>query len=153
MPYSDGGQRLKNRISTIACFLHFFVIYHFSTKSLLFSICAIQIYKMFSQILFAAGACMLSVFACPGHDFHESGVALQKRAEGQDWAYEASYNWGMIGESEHSTPNLYALFTKTVSEYGFCQNGTNQSPIPLFLTQNLSLTQRPTFPLETKMNG
>ena len=60
---------------------------------------------------------MLSVFACPGHDFHESGVALQKRAEGQDWAYEASYNWGMIGESEHSTPNTESSCSSGLPKY------------------------------------
>jgi carbonic anhydrase len=56
---------------------------------------------MFCQLLFLACAFALGALSCPDHDFHESGSALQKRAEGQDWAYEASYNWGMINESEN----------------------------------------------------
>ncbi len=55
---------------------------------------------MYGQVIFAVYGFILTVLACPDHDFHKSGSPLQKRAEGQDWAYEASYNWGMINESK-----------------------------------------------------
>ncbi|ORY86112.1 alpha carbonic anhydrase [Protomyces lactucae-debilis] len=53
---------------------------------------------------------------------------LHKRAEGNDWAYEASYNWGKVNPL-----------------YGKCQNGTQQSPVPLEVTQGFSLEHIPTF--------
>ncbi|KAL2070439.1 hypothetical protein VTL71DRAFT_13465 [Oculimacula yallundae] len=82
---------------------------------------------MFS--LLVAVAAIPSILACPQHELAARGQSLNKRAEGaQDWAYEASYNWGMINEN-----------------YTLCQTGTQQSPIPLMITQGLSTTHVPIF--------
>jgi carbonic anhydrase len=54
---------------------------------------------MAARVALAIFSLASTIIACPDHEFHSSGSALQKRAAGQDWAYEASYNWGMINES------------------------------------------------------
>ncbi|KUJ11002.1 carbonic anhydrase [Mollisia scopiformis] len=72
-----------------------------------------------------------AIFACPQHDTHTNSP--NKRATGgQDWAYEASYNWGMVN------PN-----------YTTCQTGTTQSPIQLLLTQGLAQNHLPNFSTST----
>ncbi|CZT07058.1 related to carbonic anhydrase precursor [Rhynchosporium agropyri] len=74
-------------------------------------------------------AAIPSILACPQHDLAARGKSLNKRAGGeQDWAYEASYNWGMINKN-----------------YTLCQTGTQQSPIPLQITQGLSTSHVPSF--------
>ncbi|KAE9962032.1 hypothetical protein EG328_002850 [Venturia inaequalis] len=84
---------------------------------------------MAARIALSVFALASSIIACPQHDFHpEDGTALRKRAAGQDWAYEASFNWGMIN-----------------TNYSLCQTGMTQSPIPLLLSQGISLTHTPTF--------
>jgi len=46
-----------------------------------------------------------AVMACADHNVDARFGTLNKRADGgQDWAYEASYNWGMINPSKF-TPN------------------------------------------------
>lgn len=71
--------------------------------------------------LLVAIACLPVSLGCPG-------APLNKRAEGVDWAYDASYNWGMIN-----------------SNYSLCQSGTTQSPIALSLTPGLAQKHVPTF--------
>jgi carbonic anhydrase len=69
--------------------------------------------------------------ACPEGPLHSSEMTpahLRKRADGADWAYDASYNWGMVN-----------------TNYTLCQTGTQQSPIPLEITQGFSVSHIPTF--------
>lgn len=48
-----------------------------------------------------------AVLACPDHDFNLHPRSINKRADGtQDWAYDASYDWGRINAS---MSNSYAL--------------------------------------------
>ncbi|TKA78315.1 hypothetical protein B0A49_02280 [Cryomyces minteri] len=89
-------------------------------------------FAVFSAIVFS------TVLACPDHSNHELLGPLYKRQTvngtfrvaptKKDWAYEASYNWGMVNEN-----------------YTLCQVGTQQAPIPLLLTQGLSLNHIPHF--------
>ncbi|KAF2756542.1 carbonic anhydrase [Pseudovirgaria hyperparasitica] len=75
------------------------------------------------------------VLACSDHtEYHRAKRQIAEK----DWAYEASYNWGKIN------PGKY---------YELCQTGTMQSPIPLLLTQGLSLNHRPTFNFPETTNG
>ncbi|KAH6723314.1 alpha carbonic anhydrase [Leptodontidium sp. MPI-SDFR-AT-0119] len=81
------------------------------------------------SLLVVAAAFPSIIIACPQHDLASRGKGLNKRAGGdQDWAYEASYNWGMINEN-----------------YTLCQTGTQQSPIQLMITQGLSTSHSPVF--------
>ncbi|KAK6526046.1 hypothetical protein TWF281_011086 [Arthrobotrys megalospora] len=78
----------------------------------------------------AYGLFISEILACPDHLHHEED-RLRKRAEpggNVTWAYEASYDWGRLSDS-----------------FELCQIGTQQSPIPLSLTQGLSLNHRPYF--------
>ncbi|KAG7527747.1 hypothetical protein FFLO_06628 [Filobasidium floriforme] len=84
---------------------------------------------MLAKLLISALAALSTLTqACPEHDFHARRHI--KRAEPADtvWAYEASYNWGQLSES-----------------FSLCQAGTQQAPIPLLLTQGLSLNHIPRF--------
>lgn len=102
---------------------------------------------MAARIALSVFALASSIVACPDHDFHPvDGTALRKRADGQDWAYEASFNWGMINSSMCFT--MYPLKTNPADlhqDYTLCQTGMTQSPIPLLLSQGISLTHTPTF--------
>jgi carbonic anhydrase len=61
---------------------------------------------MLLQALLSLAAVLPTVYACPGHDNH-ARMPNRKRQEvtdpnatvPQDWAYEASYNWGKINSS------------------------------------------------------
>ncbi|KAK3079345.1 hypothetical protein LTS18_005097 [Coniosporium uncinatum] len=72
--------------------------------------------------------------ACDQHTNYLTGSHLGKRQRtipqdrDHDWAYEASYNWHTLNDS-----------------YSLCQEGTQQSPIPLRLDQGLSLQHQPSF--------
>jgi carbonic anhydrase len=65
-----------------------------------------MIFSRNSALAAIAAASISSVAACPEHDFHQeskrSDLHIQKRAENVSttWAYEASYNWGELSESE-----------------------------------------------------
>ncbi|KAI9053890.1 hypothetical protein LZ554_002835 [Drepanopeziza brunnea f. sp. 'monogermtubi'] len=84
------------------------------------------------SLLFFLAISTSSVIACPQHDLNARGH-INKRASGtQDWAYEASYNWGMLNQ-----------------EYVLCQAGTQQAPIPLLTTQGFADTHIPTFDEES----
>jgi carbonic anhydrase len=81
-----------------------------------------------------------SILGCPQHEYVKP-ARLQGRqnptdpganSTRNDWAYEASFNWGKINPA-----------------YGLCQNGTQQSPIALSLGNGLSLNHVPSF----KYNG
>ncbi|KAF5590956.1 carbonic anhydrase [Fusarium pseudocircinatum] len=78
--------------------------------------------------LFAVATYVTSVLSCAKHNNHYSlkhkKRHIDPRAEpGQtDWAYEFSYNWGRLNP-----------------DYHLCQDGTQQSPIPIALKQGLSL--------------
>ena len=49
-----------------------------------------------------------AVLACPDHNFSLHNTALGKRSTVEkDWAYDASYNWGMINPSNPSLPAYY----------------------------------------------
>ncbi|EXL93471.1 hypothetical protein ACKRZS_004203 [Fusarium odoratissimum] len=78
--------------------------------------------------LFAVATYVTSVLSCAKHNNHYSlkhkKRHIDPRAEPgkTDWAYEASYNWGRINP-----------------DYHLCQDGTQQSPIPIALKQGLSL--------------
>jgi len=91
---------------------------------------------MLAKLLISCLAALAIVKACPEHDFH--GPNHVKRAEpvATRWAYEASYNWGQLSE-----------------DYYLCQAGTQQAPIPLLLTQGLSLTHVPSFNYGDSANG
>ncbi|EPS41114.1 hypothetical protein H072_4971 [Dactylellina haptotyla CBS 200.50] len=86
----------------------------------------------------AAFGLISRISACPEHTFHETDQ-LRKRAEpggNVTWAYEASYDWGRLSDS-----------------FSLCQIGTQQSPIPLFLTQGLSLHHHPYFHYPSSANA
>lgn len=88
---------------------------------------------MISAATLAASLAALGlVSACADHNYHRSSGsgALSKRAEtnGITWNYQASYDWGELSEDFH-----------------LCQDGSQQSPIPLLLTQGLSQNHIPTF--------
>lgn len=80
----------------------------------------------------------LSALACPDHSFHKKGHQYLKRAETSNitWAYEASYDWGRLSEDFH-----------------LCQMGSQQSPVPLLLTQGLSLNHMPHFSFPNETHG
>ena len=84
----------------------------------------------------ALGAILLpSTLACPEHTNNN----LRKRAEATNatkWAYEASFNWGKLDPAYH-----------------LCQNGTQQSPIALSLSNGLSLNHVPDFSYPTNVSG
>lgn len=52
------------------------------------------------RVVLAVFSLASTIIACPDYSSYEDGPALRKRAEGVDWAYEASYNWGMLNESK-----------------------------------------------------
>ncbi|KAF1991725.1 carbonic anhydrase [Aulographum hederae CBS 113979] len=74
--------------------------------------------------------------ACADHDNFRRESSLHKRAEGGNWTYEASYDWHKI---DH--------------DYELCQTGTTQSPIPLLVSQGLSLAHEPSFSFAPSSNG
>ncbi|KAK7422696.1 hypothetical protein QQX98_001484 [Neonectria punicea] len=77
------------------------------------------------------------VSACARHN--EAPLAMKKRQEIQpmaEWAYEASFNWGRLD------PN-----------YALCQTGTQQSPIPLSLSNGLSQNHQIDFDYSPSVNG
>ncbi|KAF2186579.1 carbonic anhydrase [Zopfia rhizophila CBS 207.26] len=97
---------------------------------------------MLVQSLFALAA-LPAIFACPQHDNHRPMKSKKRQAApgalpptGQDWAYEASFNWGRLN------PN-----------YTLCQTGTQQSPIVLGLNNGLSLNHIPTFTYPSSVTG
>jgi carbonic anhydrase len=56
---------------------------------------------MFSLLLSLSA--ITAVLGCPDHDFSIHNNVIGKRATPvKDWAYEASYNWGMINSSTPS---------------------------------------------------
>jgi carbonic anhydrase len=91
---------------------------------------------MFSKLIVALFAATAAVQACPDHDFHAARHVKRAEPVATKWAYEASYNWGQLSE-----------------DYDLCQSGTQQAPIPLLLTQGLSLTHVPTFNYNGAANG
>ncbi|KAI8932599.1 hypothetical protein NX059_010103 [Plenodomus lindquistii] len=99
---------------------------------------------MFLKSILLAAAIAPAALACPDHS--NSGHApLGKRQTPQgpvrnttqnDWAYEASYNWGRINP-----------------KYRLCQTGTQQSPIALSLSNGLSLNHIPKFNYNGSIRG
>lgn len=81
---------------------------------------------------------------CPDHSNHIAHSLSKRQAFNQSnlprpqslWAYEASYNWGKL------SPDYY-----------LCQNGTQQSPIGVSLTQGLSNRHTPTFNYRGNYSG
>lgn len=72
---------------------------------------------------------ILTVLACPEHE--NNHFRRQKRVDtgnATKWSYEASFNWGKLDPAYH-----------------LCQNGTQQSPIALSLSNGLSLNHVPEF--------
>ncbi|CAG8956245.1 hypothetical protein HYFRA_00003625 [Hymenoscyphus fraxineus] len=87
--------------------------------------------------LLLALAVIKSTLACPQHDIRIHNNFIGKRAaHDKDWNYETSFNWGKIN-----------------ADYTACQTGTNQSPIPLTLTQGISQVHIPTFNYGTPVAG
>jgi carbonic anhydrase len=82
-----------------------------------------------TTIALAAG-----VSACARHN----GASIKRRADhpSAKWAYEASFNWGRLDP-----------------EYALCQTGTQQSPIPLSLSNGLSLNHQITFDYPDNVAG
>ncbi|KAF4337919.1 carbonic anhydrase [Fusarium beomiforme] len=82
--------------------------------------------------LFAVATCVTSVLSCAKHNNHYSlknkKRHIDPRADhgGEDWAYDASWDWGAISP-----------------DYHLCQDGTQQSPIPISLKQGLSMEHVP----------
>ena len=94
---------------------------------------------MMLQSLLIAAALAPAALACPQHQNAKRShldrrqtVPLQPAPAANttqnDWAYEASFNWGKISP-----------------EYALCQTGTQQSPIALSLNNGLALNHIPTF--------
>ncbi|KAF1947553.1 carbonic anhydrase [Clathrospora elynae] len=90
---------------------------------------------LFKSLIFFA-ALAPSALGCPEHE-NSKRSHLQGRQNPtvpggnttqNDWAYEASFNWGRINQS-----------------YRLCQTGTQQSPIALSLSNGLSLNHVPKF--------
>lgn len=86
---------------------------------------SLQLFSMINMLLvFLSIIFVSSTSACPQHSTN-----VHRRGSGsQDWNYESTYNWGSLNTS-----------------YATCQTGTQQSPIPLSLTQGLSSRHVPTF--------
>jgi carbonic anhydrase len=90
---------------------------------------------IYQKILFVA-ALVPSALSCPDHSNNVHSHLLGRQTPSSppinitapDWAYQASYDWGSIRPA-----------------YRLCQTGTQQSPIPLSLTNGLSLNHVPTF--------
>ncbi|KAF2247193.1 carbonic anhydrase [Trematosphaeria pertusa] len=81
--------------------------------------------------------------ACPQHQNNKLSPLRKRTADpsvsnnsSPEWAYEASYNWHTIHPS-----------------YSLCQNGTQQSPIALSLSNGLSLNHAPTFNYSSPVSG
>lgn len=91
---------------------------------------------MLAKLLVPLLAALSVVSACPEHDFHAPRHVKRAEPVATRWAYEASYNWGQLSE-----------------DYYLCQAGTQQAPIPLLLTQGLSLTHVPKFNYDASANG
>jgi carbonic anhydrase len=96
----------------------------------------LNFFTMLSPILLVLAALASSILGCPQHEFVKP-ASLQGRqnptdpganSTRNDWAYEASFNWGKINPA-----------------YGLCQNGTQQSPIALSLSNGLALNHVPVF--------
>lgn len=91
---------------------------------------------LFNSFLFAA-ALVPSVLGCPQHTNSQRSHLRGRQAPTEpganttqnDWAYEASFNWGKIRPTE----------------YRLCQTGTQQSPIALSLGNGLALNHVPRF--------
>ncbi|KAF2683826.1 carbonic anhydrase [Lentithecium fluviatile CBS 122367] len=88
--------------------------------------------------ILSLGALLSPILACPDHS---NNKLLLKRAEISDnatakWAYEASFNWGKLDPA-----------------YALCQNGTQQSPIALSLSNGLSLNHVPEFNYPSNVTG
>ncbi|KAF2845239.1 carbonic anhydrase [Plenodomus tracheiphilus IPT5] len=97
----------------------------------------------FKPLLFAA-ALAPAVLACPEHS-NSRRAPLGKRQTPEepganttqnDWAYEASYNWGRVN-----------------ADYRLCQTGTQQSPIALSLGNGLALNHIPKFNYNGSIQG
>jgi carbonic anhydrase len=100
---------------------------------------------MLFRPLALAAALVSYTSACPDHANNQ-----HSRLEGRqnptdpgsnatvknDWAYEASFNWGKINP-----------------KYGLCQNGTQQSPIALSLGNGLALNHVPKFNYNGSIKG
>ncbi|KAI4633154.1 hypothetical protein J4E80_000517 [Alternaria sp. BMP 0032] len=95
---------------------------------------------LFQSIFLAAATLAPTALSCPQHTNAKRNVHLTTRQQvppgtnvtQNDWAYEASFNWGKINP-----------------DYELCQTGTQQSPIALSLGNGLALNHVPTF----KYNG
>ncbi|CAN9088113.1 unnamed protein product [Alternaria alternata] len=95
---------------------------------------------LFQSIFLAAATLAPAALSCPQHTNAKRHVHLTTRQQqvtpgnvtDNDWAYEASFNWGRIH-----------------SDYHLCQTGTQQSPIALSLGNGLALNHVPKF----KYNG
>lgn len=92
-------------------------------------------FTMLSQILTALLAASTAI-ACADHNFHTRSQSKRSEATGAQWGYDASYNWGRL-----------------TTAYHLCQDGTQQSPIPLLVTQGLSLNHVPEFHYERNQSG
>jgi carbonic anhydrase len=91
---------------------------------------------MIFQSLLLAAAMVPSVLGCPQHTNNKRARVQSRQLQSEpdanttqnDWAYEASFNWGRINP-----------------EYALCQTGTQQSPIALSLGNGLALNHVPKF--------
>jgi carbonic anhydrase len=91
---------------------------------------------MLFQSLLVAAAFVPAALGCPDHsNFRRSKIQGRQadptdgtNSTKNDWAYEASFNWGRVNPS-----------------YRLCQTGTQQSPIALSLGNGLALNHVPEF--------
>lgn len=79
---------------------------------------------------------LTTTLACPDHSYSVHSLARRAEPTKTQWTYEASYDWGRLSE-----------------DYSLCQAGTQQAPIPLLLTQGLSLNHVPTFHYNRNVSG
>jgi len=92
---------------------------------------------MLFNSLALASLLSFTAIACPDHSYSDRHRSY-KRAETSNvtWAYEFSTDWGRLSADFH-----------------LCQTGSQQSPIPLLLTQGLSLNHKPYFNYPESVDG
>jgi carbonic anhydrase len=99
---------------------------------------------MILSSLFVLAALAPAILSCPQHDYVQPARLRGRQnptdpganSTRNDWAYEASFNWGKIN-----------------SAYRLCQTGTQQSPIALSLGNGLALNHVPAFKYDGSIAG
>jgi carbonic anhydrase len=91
---------------------------------------------MLLPTILALTALLPSTLSCPTHTNNRPHALKRSENTTVEWAYEASFNWGKLDPAYH-----------------LCQDGTQQSPIALSLSNGLSANHIPTFHYPTNTSG